>query len=183
MAAVFVGAFTLLAKGPAATVPVVVWGLAIVATAAALSIRSLRYWLYETDLRLLIALHVSRFVGIAFLVYARRGELPEDWGTHAGYGDIAVAMTALLAIAALSFPRRRFPRSVLFWNLFGFAEIISVLARGARYAIEGNGFPEVMSRLPMSLLPTFLVPLIIASHIVIFVRVWRELKIERAANS
>lgn len=181
-AAIAAGALGALQQGPKFLFVIVIWTITVVLLVIAFGSRRVREWWYEVDLRLLIAIHVSRFVGFAFLVYAREGLLPQQWAETAGYGDIAVAVTALGAIAVLSFPQRRFPRSVILWNLFGFAEMLHVLYGGMQYVRTQPAPPEIMLRLPMSLLPTFLVPLIIATHVIIFVRCWRELKIERAAE-
>lgn len=181
-AALASGALGLLEQGPKFLFVVVLWSLTVILLLIAFGSKRVRAWWYEVDLRLLVAIHVSRFVGFAFLMYAEKGLLPQEWAVTAGYGDIAVAATALGAIAVLSFPQRRFPRSVILWNVFGFVEIIHVLYRGAEYVRAHASGPPVMLKLPMSLLPTFLVPLIVATHVMIFVRCWREIQIEKAAE-
>lgn len=181
-AALVAGGFGVLAQGPPLLFAIVVSTLTSILLLIAFLSSRVRHWWYEVDLRLLIALHVSRFVGFAFLAYAQKGLLPTEWGETAGYGDIAVAVTALAAIAALSYPQRRFPRSVVLWNLFGFVEILHVLYSALQYVRANGAPPAVMLKLPMSLLPTFLVPLIITTHVIIFVRCWREIQIEKAAN-
>jgi hypothetical protein len=181
-AAVAVGALRLLEQGPEFLFVVVMWSLTLLTLLVAFLNKRVREWWYEVDLRLLIALHVSRFVGFAFLMYGSKGLLPKEWAETAGYGDIAVAATALGAIAVLSFPQRRFPRSAILWNLFGFAEILHVLYGGMQYVRTHAAPPAEMLKLPMSLLPTFLVPLILATHVMIFVRCWREIRIEKAAD-
>src|SRR4051794_11293704 len=58
-----------------------------------------RAWLNAVDLRVLIALHVTRLVGFYFLFLCGRGELPCSFATTAGWGDIVVATFALIVLA------------------------------------------------------------------------------------
>ena len=61
------------------------------------------------------------------------------------------------------------------WNALGLLDILLVVANAARHAMANPASMAALVRLPLSLLPTFLVPLIIAGHFLIFVR----LSIER----
>src|SRR4051812_3885861 len=58
-----------------------------------------REWLRTVDMRLLIAVHVTRFVGFYFLFLCGRGELPCSFATTAGWGDVFVATCALILLA------------------------------------------------------------------------------------
>ena len=182
IAAFAVGYTRLLERVSVYATPATIWSLVALQIVIFFASRKLRDWLWEVDIRALIALHVSRFVGIAFLVMANRGLLPEEWAKPAGEGDIAVAATAVLVIIALSFERVRFPRSVMLWNIFGFADIMMVVISAIRLIQVNPGGLKPLQSLPMALLPTFLVPLIISTHLFLFARIWREMKIERAAN-
>lgn len=130
------------------------------------------------DLRWLIQYHVVRFVGIAFLVFHAKGIIPPEFAVVAGWGDIAVAVTAILVAGfalPISTPARW--RIVLLWNLFGLVDILYVLKTGVGLGIQN---PEQMiwiTTFPFSLLPTFIVPLIIVTHILVFVRL-RQLRIK-----
>jgi hypothetical protein len=73
----------------------------------------------------------------------------------------------------LSVPMPRQPRSLIAWNLFGLVDIVMVLWRGMQAASADPESMRQMTLLPLSLLPTFLVPLIIATHVILFVRIWR----------
>ena len=133
---------------------------------------TLRRWARGVDLRALVLVHVTRFVGIYFLVLYGRGELPWAFAVPGGWGDIAVAATAAL-VAALARPDRPGGRGVILaWNVFGFADILLVVATAARLAIADPDSMNALLRLPLSLLLTFLVPIIIATHVLIF---WRLL--------
>ncbi|WP_035601544.1 hypothetical protein [Haloferula sp. BvORR071] len=128
--------------------------------------KSLRDWLHSIPLASLIALHLVRFVGIYFLWLHARGELPGDFAIPAGWGDIAVATFALLLLITRHASRRTY----LAWNFLGLVDILFVVITAARLAIANPASMATLLKLPSSLLPTFIVPLVIFTHIVIFVR-------------
>jgi hypothetical protein len=127
-------------------------------------------WLMNVDIRALVLVHLTRFVGIYFLILYGRGELPFDFAVPGGLGDIAVAVAALL-ISIFSPIRGAVGwKILLLWNLFGFVDIMFVVATAARLAISDPESMSAITRLPLSLLPTFLVPIIIFTHIIILIR-------------
>jgi hypothetical protein len=87
-----------------------------------------------------------------------------------GIGDIVVATMALpVVFAPLDDAARR--RAIVIWNVVGFVDILLVVISAARINLLGNPTElRALTHLPLSLLPTFLVPLIIATHIIIFAR-------------
>jgi len=146
-------------------------GLTIVLVAAGLVVPSFRDWLSGVDLRAVIAIHLTRFVGIYFLVLYGRGLLPYQFAVLGGWGDIAVAATAMLWLVSARDPLDR--RKLLWvWNIAGTLDIAFVVATAARMAMADPESMGPLRALPLSLLPTFLVPLIIGSHALIF---WRLL--------
>ncbi|MEO8452632.1 MAG: hypothetical protein ABI647_22760 [Gemmatimonadota bacterium] len=139
--------------------------LTIAVVVAGSRVASLRAWLATLDPRAAIALHLLRFVaGTAFLLAYSRGGLPRAFAVPGGIGDIAVAV---LAVPLLIAPREAawWTRAALLWNLFGLADILFVVVNAARAALADPGSMTALLHLPLSLLPTFLVPLIIASHL------------------
>jgi len=63
-------------------------------------------------------------------------------------------------------------RAYFAWNVIGFVDILMVVINAAVQAMRDPASMQPLLRLPLSLLPTFLVPLIIASHVLLFVRLW-----------
>jgi hypothetical protein len=133
----------------------------------------LRAWAYAIDARWLVALHLSRFVGFYFLALYGRGELSQAFAVTAGWGDNIVASLALLLLL-LGPPtiKSRWPL-YLIWNVIGLADILFVVASAARLGMADPQSIRALLRLPLNLLPTFLVPLIIVSHVVLFARLAR----------
>ncbi len=74
------------APGVAATV----WTLTALTLLVCWKIRIVRDWITIADLRWLIAVHFTRFVGIYFLILGNRGDLPEGFAKPAGIGDILI---------------------------------------------------------------------------------------------
>lgn len=132
----------------------------------------LRECILVVDLKWLITLHLTRFVGFYFLLLANWGELPSGFAQPAGFGDIAVATLAMFLVAS---PFLREMRAVVqTWNVFGLLDILFVVFNALRFGRRDLESMLPLRVLPLSLLPTFLVPLIIASHVLIFVRVRRR---------
>ncbi len=133
-----------------------------------------RNWSLNVDFRILLLIHLTRFVGIYFLILYSRGELPYDFAVIGGWGDIIVAATSLLVM--LFSPTGGLVGLVIYfvWNLFGFFDILFVVITAGRFAMADPKSMMALTNLPLSLLPTFIVPIIIYSHIVIFIRLWRS---------
>ncbi len=130
-----------------------------------------RHWLAALDLRWLVAVHLTRFVGAYFLLlYYRDRALPWEFAVPGGWGDIAVATLALGLVTRGGALAAR-PRLVGAWNALGLLDILFVVATAARLAVADPGSMSALLRLPLSLLVTFLVPIIIADHVVVFWRI------------
>lgn len=135
-----------------------------------------RSWCMSIDLRALVLFHVSRFVGIYFLILYSEGRLPYAFAVPGGWGDIAVAVYAVL-IAVYVKPEGKAGWSLyLFWNVLGFADILFVVITATRLALSDPSSMAELLRLPLSLLVTFVVPVIIFTHIVIFARLFGSSK-------
>ena len=130
---------------------------------------SFRRWVETVDLRWFIAVHTTRFVGFYFMLLCGRAELSCRFAMPAGWGDVFVATgaTLLLIFWKLVAARRGW---VAAWNSFALLDILFVVASAARHGMADPASMAAMLRLSLSLLITFLVPLIIASHVFIFSR-------------
>ena len=167
--ALAVGATQLLARIPVPAPQVVLAGLTVALLAAYAKSTTVHSWVQRLPLRALVLFHVTRLVGFYFLYLCSRGELPAAFAVPGGCGDIAVTVSALV-LAGISSDTRAGHRVYLAWNIFGLMDILFVVVNAARLGLADPHSMAVLTRLPLSLLPTFLVPLIIAGHIVVFAR-------------
>ena len=154
--------------------PLVLFGLTAVVLGAAWFSKEFRAWLMAIDVRWLVGLHLTRFVGAYFLYLYSRGQLPYAFAVPGGWGDIAVASLAALLLLSGSPARAGRRAAYILWNVLGLADILFVVVTAARLGMADPESMAALLRLPLSLLPTFLVPLIIASHVVLGVRLARR---------
>ncbi len=155
------------ASAPA--VAATVWTLTALALLACWKIGPIRVWVLNVDLRCLVLFHLTRlFAGAYFLVLCQRAQLPCAFATSAGWGDIIIAVLTLAVVAAM---RTEFAKTLLLiWNTIGLIDIIFVVFSALRFGLTDWQSMQALRELPLSLLPTFLVPLIIVSHVLIFIR-------------
>jgi hypothetical protein len=165
------------------------WTLTGLMLLAYWKIRAVNDWIAHIDLRWLVLFHVTRFVGFYFLVLCRRGQLPCDFAAPAGFGDIFIAQVAVLLIALgndrtlrrMRSARKIYRVSLLVWNTMGLVDILFVVFSALRFGLRDWQSMSALREPPLSLLPTFLVPLIIASHVIIFIRLSRHDRLASAS--
>src|SRR5574341_2569341 len=168
--ALVVGKFRLLATLAPPFPQVVLFGSTLILLLLCWKLSEFHNWVFNADIRVLVLVHLSRFVGIYFLVLHSKGDLPYAFAVPGGLGDIAVAATAIFVSLISSTSGVKGFRVLLIWNVFGLLDILFVIATAGRLGMADPGSINALTRLPLSLLPTFLVPIIIFTHIIIFVR-------------
>ena len=159
------------ASAPA--VAATVWILTALVLLACWQIAFIRTWALNVDLRWLVLFHLTRlFAGVYFLLLCQEGQLPCGFASRAGWGDIIVAVLALTVVVVM---RSQFGKTLLLiWNALGLIDIVFVVFSALRFGLADWQSMHALRELPLGLLPTFVVPLIIASHILIFVRLLRK---------
>jgi hypothetical protein len=114
-------------------------------------------------LRLILVLHAFRFVGLAFLVPGVVSpHLPEAFARPAAYGDLATAILALIAIAALS--SRMGTTMVWVVNIVGTVDLLSAFYEGARTGLALDPGQQGV----LYFVPTLGVPLLLVTHVLVF---------------
>lgn len=148
-----------LAFGLAVSTPILVFLVWFAAS------KTFREFTLSLDPRILTMVQGWRFGGIAFVALAAYGILPKLFASAAGYGDIAIGLTAFLALKLAS-PNHR--GSFILWQLLGIADLVDAILLGTLSGvIDPHGIPtNAMTVLPMSLIPTFGVPLFLIFHII-----------------
>jgi hypothetical protein len=154
----------------ALAVAATVWTLTALVLFACWKVRTIRVCVLNIDLRWLVLLHLTRlFAGAYFLVLCQRRQLPCAFATLAGWGDIVIGVLAVEVVIAMH-PTQLAKLFLLSWNTLGLIDIVFVVASALWFGLKDWQSMHALRELPLSLLPTFLVPLIIASHALIFVR-------------
>jgi hypothetical protein len=119
----------------------------------------------------LVGVQLYRALGAIFLILYASGELPGLFAWPAGVGDMLVGILApIVALAYVHAPREN-ASLVRAWNLFGIADLIIAVGTGTltspsplqRFAFDAPN--ELISRFPLALIPTFLVPISIVLHV------------------
>jgi hypothetical protein len=169
--AIVAGATGFLVRLPFPGPQLIILGLLAGTLVAANSVPALRAWTDALPLRTLIGINAVRFIGITFLVLAARGQIAPVFAARAGWGDIATAALALVLVAAGE-PRTALRRGLTHaWNVFGLLDLVVAVGTATAVTLRGTtpGIAAVLS-LPLVVIPTFFVPIFLATHVVIFRR-------------
>ncbi|MGH7357739.1 MAG: hypothetical protein ACREJR_02875 [Candidatus Rokuibacteriota bacterium] len=140
-------------------------GITIALLVAGRSWPALRQFVRDVDLRALVLFHLTRFVGFYFLALHARGALPWAFAVPGGWGDIVVAGAALLLVLLVRPDTPQGRRAYLVWNVLGLLDIVAVVLTAARLAFRDPASMGALLELPLSLLLTFIVPLVVATHV------------------
>lgn len=116
--------------------------------------------------RVLTFIHTLRIEGFVFLVLATYGILPRAFALPAGWGDIFIGITAPFAALKLATFKHR--RSFVAWQVLGMIDLATAVTLGTLVqALDPRGIStSAMTVLPMSLIPTFGVPLFLILHVI-----------------
>ena len=128
--------------------------------------KGFRQFVLGLNPRTLTFVHSWRLVGFTFLVLYTYGILPGVMALPAGWGDIAIGATAPFAAMMLAKPNHR--RSFIFWQALGVLDLVAAVGLGTTaQLIQPQGISTAaMTVLPMSLIPTFAVPLMLILHFI-----------------
>ncbi len=139
-------------------------------------VRSLSEGFHRVPLWLLVGVHTVRLLGVSFVVLYAVHRLPAPFAPVAGWGDIFVGAMAA-PIAWLVYRQITNARAIVWiWNLIGIADLIVAVGLGVTSSpgparlIFAEPSSAIMTTLPWLLIPGFLVPLLFAVHIGIFIR-------------
>jgi hypothetical protein len=164
-------------------IPTIQYGIAL-----PILIGVLLIWRSETARRVLDAMpqpwlvrvQLYRALGVIFLILYASNKLPAFFAWPAGVGDIAVGLLA----PVVGFAYARAPRDtaglVRAWNVFGILDLIVAVTTGFMTApsllqpIPVEPSSDLMTVLPMVLIPVYLVPLSIVLHIASLAKLHRS---------
>jgi hypothetical protein len=136
-----------------------------------------RHLLRSVDLRLITLAQTWRVGGILFVILYYQGVLPGVFALPAGWGDFAIGVTAPIIAWVIS-ARDAFSRQLfLWWNSLGILDLVLAVSLGTLASatsigvLAGETTTQVMGAFPLSLIPTFFVPLFVILHLAALVRV------------
>ena len=155
--------------GLAAAVPVAAFVVCYLTSA------EFREFVLSLDLRGLALAQTFRVVGIVFVILYSLGALPGVFALPAGWGDFAIGITAPVVAW---YWKRPFPkRTFIVWNVLGSLDLVDAMTLGVLASaspvgiLGGDVTTRLMGEFPLSLIPTFFVPLLLIFHLISFILV------------
>jgi hypothetical protein len=128
--------------------------------------KGFRHFTESLDPSILTLVQSWRIVGYAFLVLYAYAILPRVFALSAGWGDIFIGATAPFVALRLANPEHR--RGFILWQGLGILDLVlAVTFAATAMLIDPHGVaPTPLTVLPLSLIPTFGVPLLFILHII-----------------
>ena len=126
--------------------------------------------------RVLTSWQTFMLLGVVFVILEAMQRLPARFALSAGYGDIFIGATAWFAATRLAKPANR--ALFILWQTLGIVDLVAAVALGVTAQFVHSPGPSMylMTVLPLSLIPTFLVPLFMMLHVISIAQAskWRE---------
>src|SRR5215475_5736607 len=127
----------------------------------------------------LVGVQVFRALGAIFLVLSATGTLPRLFALPAGLGDTVVGLLAPVVGLAYARAPQKAAGLVAAWNVLGLLDLTDALGLGfltspSRYALEVQPNSDLMTVLPLVLIPVYLVPLFFVLHLASLAKLSRE---------
>lgn len=133
-----------------------------------------RNFVLGADLRFVTAMQAWRWAGQHFLFLYSAGALPALFAFPAGLGDMAIGVTApWIVFRLVRQPGFAASRRYVMWNILGITDFVVAVSMGVLCSglfpgingLIGNLTTAPMSRLPLVLVPTFVVPFFTMLHL------------------
>jgi hypothetical protein len=133
----------------------------------------------------LIGVQLYRTIGVVFLVLLALGQLPAHFALPAGWGDVAIGLTAPLVALAVARGVRGGRTLAVTWNVVGLLDLVVAVGMGtgflARFLAPDLAPPvppaAAMGIFPMILVPTFTVPISVLLHLLALGGLRREVRL------
>jgi hypothetical protein len=155
----------------AVAAPIVVFLLWYASSAA------FRRFVLSFDVGRMVLVQTTRVVGGVFLVQYALGALPASFALPAGLGDVLVGITAPFVARAAWSGTDLGRRLVVVWCVIGLADLVTAVTLGILNSQTSVGLlagpisTAPLTGFPLSLIPTFLVPLAAILHLITLRRV------------
>lgn len=133
-------------------------------------------YVLSIDMRHLILLHSWRMLGFGFVFLYFYDVLPALFAYPAGIGD-AMAATFAVFLAITMYQDKNIAKKWIYrWNTFGLLDFVIAVSLGIMSRtgnigqLEGHVASDAMGVLPLVMIPTFIVPFYIITHIIIYLQ-------------
>jgi hypothetical protein len=145
---------------------------------------AVRRVLAAASLPALMGVQVYRSIGIVFLILLALGQLPEHFALPAGWGDIAVGLSAPMVALGVARQVKGSRMLAVSWNVFGLLDLLVAVGMGTGF-LAPFLLPELGTRVapaaamgvfPMILVPNFAVPVSVLLHLLALGRLRREVQ-------
>jgi hypothetical protein len=171
------GTIVLAASGLLATNDLLMPALIFIPVAGfALTYRSnpgFRSYVLSLDTGILVILHSWRMLGLGFLFLYAHNVLPGLFAGLAGVGDAMAAAGATLIGIRLLRGKEVSKQALQRWNSFGFLDFLVAVTVGTALRsawLGGEITTDPLASLPLSLIPTLIVPFYMITHLIIFLQ-------------
>jgi hypothetical protein len=117
-----------------------------------------------------IFLQTERVLGVVFLVEYAKGHLPAGFALPAGLGDIAVGLAAPWVAHSLLTKKPYAITAARLWNYLGIFDLVLAVTMGVTHGnpplgiFAGDISTRAVTQYPLSLIPTWAVPLALMLH-------------------
>ena len=155
-----------IALGAAAILPVIAFA------SAYLTWKGFRQFVIASNLRLLTLAQSWRIGGLLFLILYSRDILPAIFALPAGWGDMMIGATAPIVAWAISTKKRFSKQTFVSWSALGMLDLVMAISLGILASASPLGIfageltTKAMGKFPLSLIPTFFVPLLFILHLI-----------------
>jgi hypothetical protein len=147
-----------------------------------------RRWLAAMPQAWLIGVQLYRVLGAIFLVLYGLGRLPGLFAWPAGLADIAIGICAPVIAVMIARAPEQTSDVAQAWNLLGIADLavavgLGFLTSSSPMQLFAFDCPsDLLTRFPLVLIPTFMVPLAVLLHLASLAKLRRKTAMSGQAN-
>jgi len=146
---------------------------------------ALRQVLAAASLPALIGVQLYRIIGVVFLILLALGQVPAHFALPAGWGDIAIGLTAPIVALVLARGARIGRPLAIAWTVLGLLDLVVAVGMGTGFLAPilapdlGPRVPPAaaMGAFPMILVPAFAVPVSVLLHVLVLGRLLRGIRL------
>ena len=106
-----------------------------------------------------------------FYFYYKLGKLPYDFVSVAGYGDLTVAILAVIAAGIAGSRASWRGKAVAVFHVLGMFDLTAVLVTAVRNLVKDSAIMDPFRELPLGLLPLILVPVTLIAHVIALAKI------------